>query len=138
LPHQVDLADDRLVVRPHPAVDAARTAGATTARDGPVVLAGPADVEWRLDEPGAAARLSLVTERSHLDLSVADGRLAARIGDASWDMPIDGPGLRVVVDGPVVEIFAGGGIMAVVVPTPGRPRELVVSGHAGVEVHRLA
>ena len=137
LPHALDLVDDRLVVRPHDAVAAARGASARTASGGRTTLDGPADVVWTLEEPGATAGLVLGAGPSRVDLAVEGGRLVARLGDESWEMPVVGPELRVVVDGPVVEVFGGAGVLAVVAPVTG-PRDVEVRGRCDVVVHELA
>lgn len=137
LPHEVRLAGDRLVVRPHAAVGQARRTSLAALRNAGTTLGGSADVTWMLDEPGAAAALTVGSAAAPLTLDVTRGRLVARLGEATWDMPVDGGDLRVVVDGPVVEVFTNGGVMAVVVPVPTGPSEIAATGDAGVEVHSL-
>jgi hypothetical protein len=51
-------------------------------------------------------------------------------------MPWDEGPLRVVLDGPVLEVFGGRGVLAVPVPATGRDRVLTGSTDR-VRVHRL-
>lgn len=144
LPHDLELAGDRLVVRPHAAVTAARTGGpvAVPRAGAAVAPAGPYDVEWTLRDPAAAAALDLGTAAGPaVRLETAGGRLDVRIGDARWAVPLAGRELRVVVDAQVVEVFDGASVSAFAVPAgpPASPPALLAaSGDAAVELYPLA
>ncbi len=118
LPYLLSVRDGRLVATPHPAVTSAR---------GAVVDAGTTaaafDVEWTpaptgdhlvlTAEAGTTARVSAAAARISLD----------RPGQETWSMPWDGGPVRVLVDGPVVEVSADGGVLGgPVEPTSGWQR----------------
>jgi beta-fructofuranosidase len=132
LPHVLglDRHGDRVVALPHPSLEAARgrvqrlddvpggadgTDGADGARRG--TTSSTCDVVWTLDD---TARAGLVVENAHVpgllvDLDVRDGVLTATVTGA-WQMPVEDGEVRIVLDGPVVELFAATGVMAFPVP----------------------
>lgn len=141
LPHRLTLAGDRLAVTPHPAVEAARAPTPSTAHDGSVPVAGPVDIEWTLDGDGPARLVLTGDGAPALVLTAEPGVLTADQGQDTWRMPLAGSRIRVVVDGPLVEVFDGRSLLAVPgAPHPGsgpRAGSLGVSGAGTVTVHRL-
>lgn len=122
VPHRLELEDGRLSVQPHPGVKALRRRPV-----GAEVPDVPTDVVWR---PGTAP----------LQLHRGDGRVVAElvvVGDVLRLRVPDGPEhevpcpdgvVRVLTDGPVLEVFTGPAVLAVPVP-PGagalRPLDLL-------------
>jgi beta-fructofuranosidase len=105
LPHLLSSSGDRLVARPHPVLDERREGGVPAG-----LLPAVADLEWA-PRPG--------------DVLEADGRFRAQVaGDAvvvaGHELPWSGEPLRMVLDGPVLEVFGGSGVLAVPVPATGR------------------
>ncbi|MET0526712.1 MAG: glycoside hydrolase family 32 protein [Nocardioides sp.] len=103
LPHLLERDGERLVARPHPALD-----GVSTLLDRRGSLGGSAvtDVEW---QPAADDEL---VPRAGLTLAVAADVLTVRSGARVATMPWRGGPLRVVVDGPVLEVFGADGVLA--------------------------
>lgn len=104
IPSQLAVRDGRLVAAPHPVVVDARGAGLPAGEP-----AAAFDVEWT---PAAGDRLVLAGDAVTAEVVVADGLVALeRPGAETWTMPWDGEPLRVVVDGPVVEIASARGLL---------------------------
>lgn len=119
LPHVLSVRGDRVVAEPHPALRARRGAGRAV-EAGPVTAAPTCDVVWTTD---GVSRAGLVLEHAAepgvlVDLDVHDGVLTATTQRSAWQMPVTAGEIRVVADGPVVEVFAETGVMAVPVPAP--------------------
>ncbi len=118
VPHVLDLDGDRLVVRPHPVVDGLRGSGPgdedATAWDVEVAL-GPGHGATAAVLLGGGERLDL--DAGALRLSTAEGR---------WSMPAPDGRLRLLLDGPVLEVFGAAGVLgAAVRSTPGRAPQVV-------------
>lgn len=104
LPYILSVVDDKLVAEPHPDVAAHRT--------GPADDGGPVfDLEWAPAEQGDRAVLVGATAESAV-IEAADGLLRLeRPGHKSEEMPWTGGAVRVVVDGPTVEISTRDGVL---------------------------
>lgn len=123
LPRVLEVRGDLLVASPHPNLDALRGPG--TALDGGSQAARTSptcDIVWALPGgtgPGGPASLALTLPGAQgpaATLSVVDGVLSAGTIDGAWEMPVLPGEIRVVVDGPVVEVFAETGVMAFPLP----------------------
>jgi beta-fructofuranosidase len=137
LPQRLELTGGRLVVLPHPAVAAART-GSTTIREASDERTDPCDVEWTLDDPVAAASLTIAgADGPQARLDAADGNLTIRVGDDSWEMPIGGPEIRLILDGPTLEVFTSGGTFGA--PVEGSVGRTIAAAGAGTaRAHALS
>ncbi|MGB3956149.1 MAG: glycoside hydrolase family 32 protein [Brooklawnia sp.] len=141
LPHVLELVTDRIVAAPHPNLTTMRGAPAETLHRGATTVPQAADLEWSLDSPDASAGLALSAggrDRA-LQLTARQGLLAAATPAGVWQMPLlpDGPPLRIVIDGPVVEVFSAAGVLAVSVASRGDQRTLQVQGDASVRWYPL-
>lgn len=87
VPHVVALDGERLVLEPHPAV---------------------ADAVHTLDLP--ANGTAVTTRVGDATLEVGDGILAMSRGGVTFSMPCSGDPVRILVDGPAVEIFSPDGV----------------------------
>ena len=98
VPHSLSLDGDRLVATPHARLEAYRGGLADSGHiDG---LA--ADVAWG---PDAGQTLTCASGGAEvLRLEVTDTALLARANDTDWSMPYDGGPVRLIVDGPLVEV----------------------------------
>ncbi len=94
LPHLLGRDGDVLVAQPPTALDAVGE------------VDGVVDVRW---DPAVDAVLAPGGE---VTLSVADGVLTVRAGERDAAMPWSGGELRVVLDGPVIEVFGADGVLA--------------------------
>ncbi|MFI7065051.1 glycoside hydrolase family 32 protein [Kribbella sp. NPDC050124] len=115
IPHLLSLHDDTMVAEPHPNVTALRSAG-TVVKSGEesVNLPSVADIEWSLDASTGSAGLTLADADGNIVLSLRtqDGVLDAITRDGNWSMPVGGNEIRLVVDGPIAELFSATGTMA--------------------------
>jgi len=106
LPHLLSVRDGHLVAEPHPELRAARGVPAGT-----VDFSGPVDIEWTPAPEGD--QLVLTAEQGKTAcLLVADGAVSLeRPGQDTWSFPWTGGQLRVVIDGPVLEVSSADGIL---------------------------
>ncbi|MCL3861079.1 glycoside hydrolase family 32 protein [Actinotalea sp. K2] len=141
VPHRLSLAGDRVVAEPHPALVAARVGEPVESSGGTLEIGWVSDLEWRLTGPSVQAVLVVTgaeSGREELRLTVSDGELTATVAANSWTMPLTDRDVRVLVDGPVVEIFATTGVMALPVPSEGRLRVVTLTGESHLTAHALA
>ncbi|MFC5379382.1 glycoside hydrolase family 32 protein [Aquipuribacter nitratireducens] len=135
LPHVVRLDGDRLVVEPHPAVTAARTTTHDVTAGDRTTIPALADLEWDLPTQGTAV-LDL-GGRARLDV-VVGASVTLVTAEGSWQAPDPGDRLRVVVDGPTLEVFGADGLLAAPLPGLAPDTTLGVSVPAGrLTAHRL-
>jgi beta-fructofuranosidase len=107
VPFVLSVHDGRLVAEPHPEVTAAR---GETLDPGERALAF--DLEWDPAPTGDQLLLTSETGKSAC-LTATDGTVTLeRPGQDSWSMPWSGEHLRVLVDGPVIEVASIRGILA--------------------------
>ena len=122
VPHLLRVDDSLgLIAEPHPAVGD-RRGPATKIESGssdPVALPPLADVDWDLS-PGQLATLSVSSTDATPMLTMIsnDDDLQIKIADTSWTMPLS-PRVRLVFDGPVVEVFGNAGVFAAAIPVAG-------------------
>ncbi|MBB1482464.1 glycoside hydrolase family 32 protein [Tessaracoccus sp. MC1865] len=122
VPYRLSTSEGRLVALPHPDVAAHRT---RLAEDG-VVPALAADVEWA----GEAGTLTISSGgREVASLSRSAHEATATTPSSSDTFPVRGP-LRIIVDGPVLEVSSEAGVFAIAVEPQGA--ELRVSASGGV------
>lgn len=109
VPHVLRLEGSTLVATPHPVLDR-RRGGIRNQVEG---LA--ADVTWQ-----DGGRLVVESAgRSVAGLSVADGALELTVGEKVWAMPFAGGEVRLVIDGPVLEVSTRSGVMAAAIRPQG-------------------
>lgn len=131
LPHLLRRDGTRLVAEPHPNL-ATRRREVLSHESHPAprfALPYAADLEWAL-APGEAGSLSVTAGGGAdvLSFSVRAATLRVRVREDTWEMPFLGSGLRIVLDGPAVEIFGAAGVFAAPIPLPPEHRELSVLG----------
>jgi len=142
VPHRLELEGGLVVARPHPAVAAARRGDPVTFREGSARLPWVADLEWTLGAQTPTGTLTIGGDRGgdadvQALLEVGEGRLVVRVGERSWTMPTDSGDLRVVLDGPVMEVFGVCGTVAVPLASTSETRTISVSGDGWVTAHAL-
>jgi beta-fructofuranosidase len=110
VPHGLQLDGDVLQVQPHPEVDRLRRPL------GPDVSNGPTDVLWRAGS--APLRLHRGDGRVVVELVLAGDGLRLHVDGqvAEREVPCSGGQVRVLTDGPVVEVFTGSAVLAARVP----------------------
>jgi beta-fructofuranosidase len=116
LPHLLELDGGTVRCTPHLHLDGYRS----PSPGGPVDLAHAADLEWM---PAADARLllRLADDTTVVEVRVHAGELtvACAVTGSAWSMPWRPGAVRLVLDGPVLEVFAASGVMAVPVAAGG-------------------
>lgn len=139
VPHRLTLAGDRLVAGPHPAVAAARVGEPVVCSAGSLEIGCVADLEWRLATSHAHAALLFGTGAGSevLRLTAAGGELTATVAGDSWTMPLADRDIRVLVDGPIVEIFTTAGVMAVPIRGTAPVRVVSLTGESDLTGHAL-
>lgn len=105
IPYLLSVHEDRLVAEPHPEVTARRR---ELVDEGDHATAF--DLEWK---PTAGDHLTLDAPAGEsVRLTVGDRRLVMeRPGHKTCSMPWMGGGVRIIVDGPVVEVSSAGGVL---------------------------
>lgn len=131
-PHILDLVDDRMIARPHPQLTSLRL-DEQHPQDGLVHLPSVADIEWDVD-PREPSSLRLTGDGDHLLLTVAGGMLQAQTSTGGWEMPLSAQPetLRILLDGPTVEIFGAAGVLAVGVECGLGQRTVGVEGESRI------
>ncbi|NYD42771.1 glycoside hydrolase family 32 protein [Nocardioides panaciterrulae] len=117
VPYVLSVADGRLRATPHPELAARRGPSPDPEPD---LAAGPVDLEWSPDPDGD--RLELVPPSgASTSLVVGHGTVTLeRPGHADSSMPWSGGDLRVLVDGPVVEVAGADGLLGGALAPPHR------------------
>jgi beta-fructofuranosidase len=104
VPYLLSASRGRLVATPHPAVAAARGPRLDAGRQ-----AGAFDVRWSPHPGGDQLVLAATTGAETARIVVADGAVSLeRAGADTSAMPWSGEELRVLVDGPVLEVSGAG------------------------------
>lgn len=135
VPHVLRLDGDRVIAAPTENVVKARS-GAPVRVRGDLVPVGPVlDIELRLDGPDARAALTI--DGDLLQIATASGRVTVTTPGGEWAMPLGGADLRIIVDGPVVELFTTAGVLAAPIPVAGEVRALELQGGAVASVWGL-
>jgi beta-fructofuranosidase len=140
IPHVLSLLDGETVVaEPHPNLKARRLAGTALETGIPATVSALVDIDWTLLPAPDAARLSIEDEagRPVLMLCAQHGELRAETAAGAWTMPLSGAGVRVVIDGPVCELFNDAGVMALPLP-PVRTLGVTAGGAGQATAHALA
>lgn len=127
VPHALRLVDDVLTASPSSAIDAYHSTARESGDSGPA-----ADVVWT---PGRHLRL-LSNGFVVATIEVANHLLQLTIGDQIWRMPYTGGPVRLIADGPILEISHRSGLLA----SPIRPLgdSLTVDAEGSHEVTRLS
>jgi beta-fructofuranosidase len=126
LPWQVRVADDHLVTEPPAILGQLRSPEVMNG-----LLPAVADLEWDA-RPG-----DFLAAENAFRMDAAGDLIRVTVDGVRHAMPWDEGPLRVVLDGPVLEVFGGRGVLAVPVPTNGRDGVLTGSTDR-VRVHRLS
>ncbi len=138
LPHRLSLEGSTLVAAPHPAVTG-RRGDPLAVTSTPVRVGLAVDVEWLLGD-GDGNRVGELVLRGGgveaLRLSAGPGGLVVDVAGDRTSIPLSGSAVRVVVDGPVVEVFSTAGVFAAPIQATD-DRELTLTGRATATVYEL-
>jgi beta-fructofuranosidase len=104
LPQRLSLEGDRLVAVPHPDLDRLRADPLDLPDEGCAVR-GPVDVVWEA-QPGDRLR------HGSLTVTAGDGELRAVTGEHDVVVPWSSGSVRLVLDGPVAELYVTDGVVA--------------------------
>lgn len=140
IPHAVRLDGGRLVAEPHRSLTDRR--GRASVLEGgtrQATTTAACDVGWVLDPIGSSARLVVrAPDGTELFRLVAGGGgLSASAGSGSWSMPLSSREVRVVLDGPVCEVFCADGVLAFAADSPPGGRLVRIEGATTATVHDL-
>lgn len=140
VPHRLSLVGDRVVSEPPPTLVAARVGEPIVSFGGSVEIGWVSDLEWRLAGPRVQAVLVVAgaeTGGEEFRLAASDGELTATVAAGSWTMPLNDRDVRVLIDGPIVEIFTTTGVMALPIPSEGPLRVVTLTGESQLTAHPL-
>ncbi len=139
VPHILHIEGDRLVATPHPSVSAQRTAGPVLDPLGATatsIVSANCDIEWEATLGGtltsaddAGSPLAALTAGAD-DLTVS-------IGEQEWHMPLSDRTLRVLLDGPVIEVFATTGTFAAPLSATSSRVQVSVTGGGRARTYEL-
>ena len=126
VPHTLRIEGGALVATPHPLLDKRHDAGLQNPVPG---LA--ADVTWE-----GGRRLVIASAGVAMaQLSVSDETLALAVGNARWSMPFGGGAVRIVADGPVLELSTRSGLIAAAIQPDGA--SLAFDGDGVLHAHAV-
>lgn len=126
VPHELRLDGDALIASPASGLDAYRRT-ATPERTSGLAI----DAVWN---PGA--RVELASAGSAVaTIKVRDGVVDLSTGERASRMPYTGGPLRIIADGPIVEVSSRAGVIAAAIEPGGDSLTLVADG--GIEVYDL-
>ena len=129
VPYRLELADGRLIAAPHPDVAAHRSAPA----GGGVVGGLAADVEWSAPE-GSLTIASGGETTVRIDIDAHEA--VVTVGADVYRAPVSGA-LRVIIDGPILELSSPAGVFAA--PIAPRGDDLSVTASRGsLDVYALS
>lgn len=112
IPHLLRREGDRLIATPHPDLEKYRGPAASPG----AVLGTAADIEWR---PGSEGRLEVGDDLGRVfDISLSGGTLRFTSETLAEEMPCDGGPVRVVLDGPIVEVSTAAGLLGGILRAP--------------------
>ncbi|MCC6497713.1 MAG: glycoside hydrolase family 32 protein [Propionibacteriaceae bacterium] len=122
IPHLLSLQGDRLVATPHPDIERYhREPGA----GGTPAAALAIDITWT---PVADDNLEIRRGSQPVaTVSCRQADISIQVRDAAWTMP-RGDVLRIIVDGPVLELATAGANFGIAIPTPAGELSVCASG----------
>lgn len=127
VPHVLHLDAGRLVARPHPSVTARRQRPHVLRAGDELLAPATCDVEWRVSGD-SLVRFTDPSGFLLMVMSTADDELRLETGDRHWSMPLTRREVRMLLDGPVVEIFTHDGTLSTRVPVTTDTVRIYVAG----------
>lgn len=112
VPHSLSVVGDCLVATPHADLERYRAGAVESGADG-FRIDGASDVVW--DAPEGGELRFLVSGQGAVCVTRVADVLRVVVGEGSWEVPVAGP-VRLVLDGPVLELSSEAGILACPVP----------------------
>ena len=139
VPHILHIEGDRLVATPHPSVSAQRKAGPVLDPFGAKamsIVSANSDIEWDAASGGA---LTFANEAGIPLAALTAGAddLTVSVGEHAWHMPLADRTVRVLLDGPVIEVFANTGTFAAPLPSASATVQATVTGAGQARTHEL-
>lgn len=140
LPHMLHLAGHRVIAQPHATVASRRIGDAVHTTKGVVEVSLLSDLEWTIEALESNATLEFLDTAGKpvMRLAAADASLTSTVGVEYWTMPLTDTEIRIVLDGPVVEIFTNSGVMAFPIPSTEPTRTIHVRGRGSLTTHSLS
>lgn len=122
VPYRLDASSGRLIATPHPDLEARRVASAT----GRMVDGLAADVEWACEDGTLEIRSGGETAAT---LTIRDGDLDVTVAARTDHLPVLGD-VRIIVDGPVLEVSSRAGVYAAAIAPVGAQFEFEATAGA--------
>ncbi len=135
VPHVLRLVGNRVVAAPSGNVAKARSGNPVQVRGDRVTVPSAFDIEMTLD--GASTGAVLTIDGDLLRIAVASGQVTVTTPEGEWAVPLGGTDLRVLVDGPVVEVFTNAGVLAAPMAAASEMRALELQGGAAANVWQV-
>ena len=132
VPHELELVGHRVVASPHRNTIDSREGEGTALRETSTEVSATSDIEMTLD--GRGARATLTFDEGALRIVAAAAQVTVSTPAGEWSMPTDGVDVRILIDGPVAEVFTAGGVLAAPLTPEAGTRKLEVQGNASVKV----
>jgi beta-fructofuranosidase len=129
VPHVLRIEEGRLVAAPHPDLDS--YVGDAVADGALPGVAG--DIRWK-PQPGDHCTVSL-DGVTLVEMAAGDGMVAVAFDGDEWDVPAVGE-LRLLLDGPVLELSSAAGVFGLALNVTGL--RLGVDGSGALEVREVA
>lgn len=125
VPHALRIEGDRVIAEPHHAIARLRTGALVFGPDGiSEAEVGPLfDLDWTASV-GDSLTVAGFGGIELVRCTAAHGTLEIRVGEETWTLPLVDERVRVLLDGPIVEVFATAGVFAA--PLPGIPPTVTV------------
>lgn len=138
LPHLLRLDEhDRLIAVPHPNIAKRRGEPVliTPHTPAPAPLPCAADIEWDVTPgPGANLTIRSADRAAVVDLSTDHDQIRIAVAGKVWAMPSSAH-LRLIIDGPVLEVFGDAGVFAA--PIPIAAARSITIGNGTCSIHAL-
>lgn len=126
VPHLLSLDGDRLVATPHPDIERYHHAGGEASQ--------AVDIAWH---PAGVDELVVNRGRQSVaTIRCSPSAIAIEVGEGSWSMP-RGADLRIIIDGPVLEIATVGANFGVALPA-GDGELTITTQRAAADLRNLA
>ena len=122
VPHLLRLQDNRLVADPHPDIERYHQADAV-----PAAASQAVDITWRPDQAGHLELKRGLKSIASIHCTPTDTQVC--VEQAAWTIP-RGDSLRLIIDGPVLELATAGINFGTPIPAPAGELSVTTSGPA--------
>jgi hypothetical protein len=107
-------------------------------RAGTARIGSLAELEWTIDRRARADLVVADDSGEIVRLNADENILTARTDAGTSRLPLIGGDVRVLLDGPTLEVLTDAGVVAAPIPGPGADCTIALSGAGLVVAHHLA